>query len=296
MYSHSVRHHNGMVFIVDRKRIAVLALGFLVLAILVVSPFQLQPRSQLAAVVASPYVYSFNSAGVVNETASMNESISPYWWVNSGGRLLMDGSIGTTIRGDAPLLDRWRLAYSLSNPIDTDNGAHPQNLFRLVSRSQWQDVRVFAQFKILKDNWSSSPNRNASNGLLFMMRYQDGDTLYYAGVRVDGVAVIKKKYRGVYYTVAQKQEFAGTYVQGGKINVLPHDTWINMRGEAINNPDGSVTLRLVRQLADGSWKKLLEAKDYGQFAGTAPITREGYLGIRTDFMDVAFDSFRAENL
>lgn len=296
MYSPSIRHDHGMVFIFNVRHLAVLALALVALAFLVVTKLPLRPHSQLAAVVASPYVYSFNSAGAVNETASMNESTSPYWWVNSGGRLLMDGSIGTTMRGDAPLLDRWRLTYSLSNPIDTDQGRHPQNLFRLVTRSEWKNVRVSAAFKILKDNWSASPNRNASNGLLFMLRYQEGDTLYYAGLRVDGMAIIKKKYRGVYYTVAQKQEFAGTYAQGGKINVLPHDSWIGLRGETVNNADGSVTVRLYRQLGDGSWKKLLEAKDSGQFAGTAPITESGYLGIRTDFMDVALDSFRAENL
>lgn len=285
-----------MALFIERYRIIAVALGFLILALLAIAPLQIRPGPQLAAVITSPYVYSFNSTGALNETERMDLSTSPYWWVNSGGRLLMDGNFGTTMLGDAPLLDRWRLQYSLSNSLDTDGGRHPQNLFRLVSRSQWQNVRVSAQFKILKDNWSKSPNRNASNGLLFMMRYQDGDTLYYAGLRVDGTAVLKKKYRGSYYTMAQKKEYAGTYVQGGEVNVLPHQQWIALRGEAVNAADGSVTLRLFVQQADGSWKKLLEARDYGQYGGTSPITAKGYLGIRTDFMDVAFDSFRAENI
>ena len=36
------------------------------------------------------------------------------------------------------------------------------------------------------DHFSTSPNRNSSNGVLLMSRYSDsGDTLYYAGMRVD---------------------------------------------------------------------------------------------------------------
>ncbi|MBI4094038.1 hypothetical protein HY417_03675 [Candidatus Kaiserbacteria bacterium] len=285
-----------MAFRIEKYRIVVLALGLFALVLLVIAPLQLRPSPQLAAVVTSPYVYSFNSDGALEESARMNESSSSYWWVNSGGRLLMGGGLGSTMLGNAPLLDRWRIAYSLSNPLDTDGGQHPQNLFRLVSRSMWQNVRVSAQFKILKDNWSESPNRNASNGLLLMMRYLDGDTLYYAGLRVDGMAVIKKKYRGSYYTMVQKKEYAGTYAQGGKVNVLPHQEWLSLRGETMNSADGSVTLRLFMQQADGSWKKLLEARDSGQYGGTPPITAKGYLGIRTDFMDVAFDSFRAETI
>jgi hypothetical protein len=200
--------------------------------------------------------------------------------------------------GDAPLLDHWRIAYSLNNPIDTDGGKHPQNLFRLVSRSSWKNVRVDAKFKILKDNWSESSNRNASNGLLLMNRYDryvNGDNLYYAGLRVDGHAVIKKKYKGTYYTMATKREFAGTYATGENINILPHGQWITIRSETVTNGDDSVSVRLYMQRQDGTWKKLLEARDTGQYGG-APITSSGYFGIRTDFMDVAFDSIRAETI
>ena len=38
--------------------------------------------------------------------------------------------------------------------------------------------------------------------MLLFNRYQDGQTLYYGGVRVDGAAVIKKKLAGVYTTLA----------------------------------------------------------------------------------------------
>jgi hypothetical protein len=269
---------------------------FLVVGAYAFMPMDLRPERQRAAIIASPFLYTFNSPGVLNETARMGDSTSPYWWVNSGGRLLIKDGIGTTMVGGAPLLDRWRIAYALSNPTDTDGGRHPQNLFRSVSRHSWENARVEAQFKIQKDNWSQSPNRNASNGLLLMTRYLHSDTLYYAGLRVDGYAVIKKKYDGTYYTMAQKRMYAGNYVQGGKVNVLPHGRWLGLRSETVTNADGSVTIRLYQEGADGSWKKILESEDSGQYGGTAPISGKGYIGIRTDFMDVAFDAFRAETL
>lgn len=271
------------------------------LALLVLIGMQTGPALRFpntrSALVASPFVYSFNSDGVLNEAGSMNQSTSPYWWVNSGGQLIIQGGFGSTMQGETPFSNYWRMQYALSNPIDTDGGAHPQNLFRLVSRSVWDQVRIEAQFKILKDNWSTSPNRNASNGVLLMIRYVNENTLYYAGIRVDGTAVIKKKYNGMYYTMAQKQEFAGEYVQGGHINILPHQKWLGLRSETVTNPDRSVTVRLyTKKEGDTSWKKLLEVRDDGRYGGTPPITGPGFIGLRTDFMDVSFENVRIENI
>jgi len=254
------------------------------------------PRHVAAVSIVSPFVYTFKSTGVLNEAPNMEESTSPYWWLNSGGQFSIEGGFGNTMLGDAPLWSYWRLLYALTNPTDTDLGAHPQNIFRLVSRSTWENVRMEAQFKILKDNWSTSPNRNASNGLLLMNRYVNDDTLYYAGIRVDGLAVIKKKYRGAYYTMAQKKEFAGTYVTGERISMLPHQSWIGLRSETKTEADGSVTIRLYMERRDGTWKKLLEARDSGEYGGTAPIIGAHLVGMRTDFMDVSFDTVRIETI
>jgi len=283
-------------FVSTLKYVSIAALLVVLAGVFSLLPSDFRGGSRHAAAVASPFLYTFNSNGALNEASSMSDSSSPYWWVNSGGRLLMDSGLGSTMQGDAPLLDRWRVAYAISNPVDTDLGLHPQNIFRLVSRSVWGNVRVDAEFKIVKDNWSKSPNRNASNGILLMSRYRDSDTLYYAGLRVDGNAVIKKKYNGTYYTMAQKKIYAGEYVSGGKVNVLPHNKWLQVRSETVTNDDGSVTVRLWQKQTDGSWKKLLEAKDSGQYGATSPITDEGYFGVRTDFMDIAFDSLRAETI
>lgn len=237
--------------------------------------------------------YQFTVDGYLSETGSMNESSSPYWWLNSGGYMTLNGDRGMTAQGTVPTINSWRTTYASANSLDTDNGTHPQNLFRLVSRSTWNNVRLEGRFKINRDNFSSSPNRNASNGLLLMSRYQDaGDTLYYAGIRVDGTAVIKKKYKGTYTTLAQKEIFSGSYIDGGKVNLLPHDAWISLKSETVTNSDGSVSVRLyVKKPGESGFTKILDAKD-----SSSPIKNTGYAGIRTDFMDVEFDDFKATRI
>ncbi|MBI5644830.1 hypothetical protein HY970_01915 [Candidatus Kaiserbacteria bacterium] len=254
---------------------------------------------QVAAVgVISPFIYSFNSTSTLYEAGSMQESTSPYWFVNSGAMMIIKNGIGSTAMGNLELGNKWQLLYAAMNPIDSDQGLHPQNTFRLVSRNSWDNVRLSAAFKIVRDNLSTSSNRNASNGLLFMSRYRDSQTLYYAGVRVDGTAVIKKKYHGTYYTMAQKAIFPGTYDRALLPNLLPHGEWFNLKNETITNADGTVAVRLFMQRAgEPSWTKILETTDDGKkFGNTPPITGSAYVGIRTDFMDVLFDNYRAEIL
>ncbi len=244
-------------------------------------------------------IYSFNSSGILNETATMNESTSPYWWLNSGGRLIIDGESGSTMLGTSPLIDPWRTIYVKDNPVDSDQGTHPQNLFRLVTKSTWQNVSEQADFMILRDNLSQSPNRNASNGLFLMSRYQDkGETLYYAGIRVDGTAVIKKKYKGTYYTMAQRSIFEGTY-KGSRddTNLLPHNEWITLKSETVTNEDGSVVVRLfIKKEGFAQWTQIFEALDSGQYGDTPPIRDAGYAGIRTDFMDVKFENYKLNKI
>lgn len=278
--------------------VALIALIGVVLSPAVLPPLKGRPPEvPIVITLTNPFVYSFNTNGTLYEAGSSSDSTSPYWWLNSGAKLILKDKVGKTVQGPLPLLDPWRLKYALANPTDTDSGAHPQNIFRLVAKDVVGNSRVEALFKIEKDNFSASPNRNASNGLLLMSRYVDGDTLYYAGVRVDGTAVIKKKYRGTYYTMAQAAVFPGSYTVSGNINLIPHNEWIGLRTENIANGDGSVTVRLFLQRTGGSWQKILEAKDDGKKYGNTPAIQSlARTGIRTDFMDVTFDSFKVEAL
>ena len=240
----------------------------------------------------------FDSAGCVEETGSMGQSADPNYWVNSGGRFCRTGGLGSTIVGNLPTNDFWRTLYAANNPVDTDNGYHPQNIFRFVTKGLWQDVQQTAYFRIRTINMSTSPNRNASNGVLFFHRYQDGNNLYYAGVRVDGAAVIKKKLGGTYYTMAYRSNVypGGTYNATSNPNRIPVDRWIGMR-TVIDNGPGGVTVRL--ELDDSTlgsgWTPIIEAVDSGQYGGAA-ITVTGHAGIRTDFMDIEFQGYEAADL
>lgn len=244
-----------------------------------------------AAAVPSPFVYEFKDAGILHESASSDTSSSPYWWVDSGGKLLVENGVGKTMQGEA-IDDMWQTRYERSSSEDTDEGKYPQNLFRILTRSKWDNVRSEISFRIIRDNDTATPNRNESNGVLFMSRYKDGDNLYYAGLRVDGRAVIKKKYDGLYYTLAEDQIFPGTYTQGKSL--LPRE-WITIRMETKTEND-TVRITLSQKNASGEWKELASAVDRGQYDETPPITGSFPLGIRTDFMDVEFDDFRAEKL
>ena len=117
---------------------------------------------------------SFNTDGTIEETGAMPESSSPNWWVNSGGRFDKSAGYGHTIQGDLEEADYWRRLYAQNNPLDTDDGYHPQNIFRFVLRSRWKDFDQLVYFRINRMNMSVSPNRNASNGVLLFNRYQDG--------------------------------------------------------------------------------------------------------------------------
>lgn len=250
-----------------------------------------------SAPVSSPFLYRFAVDGLLEETSGMPETSSPYWWVNSGAYVTLKNGRGYTNRGNLSSTNPWRRLYALSNPTDTDNGYHPQNIFRLLTRSTWHDARQQVYFKIFKDNVSESPNRNGSNGLLLFNRYEDGDNLYYTGVRVDGTAVIKKKKHGTYYTLAQEKIYPGEYDRDSNPNLLPKNSWIGLRSEVTNNTNGGVTIKVYLDPNwNNRWELVLEATDDGSSYGGSALTDAGYGGIRTDFMDIMFDHFEFRNI
>lgn len=257
-------------------------------------------KTQKPPPVISPTVFieNFDTSYTVVEAGSMSASKSLLWWVSSGAYFYSVNGIGSTIIGELPTVDPWRVAFYLANPGDTDDGYHPQNIFRLVTKSRWQNFRQETYFRIQNDNLSTSVNRNASNGLLFFNRYQDENTLYYTGIRVDGAAVIKKKVNGTYVTLAYKPFFAGSeYNRDVNPNLLPKNVWIGLRSEVKTDIYGKVNIKVyVDNGKTGNWVLAAEATDDGKSSGGAAILNEGYAGIRTDFMDVEFDDYRATKL
>ncbi len=251
-----------------------------------------------ARLVTSPYLYNFNSPDSrLIEAMNDTTSTSPYWWLNSGGYMNIKDGKGSTVIGNLDQADKWRLLYSQNNPEDTDNGFHPQNIFRLLTRSKWQNAREEAYFSIKTSNLSKSQNRNQSNGILLFSRYQNSNNLYYAGVRVDGSAIIKKKVDGKYFTLAEiKSYFPGKYDHTTNPNLLPKDKWIGLRLETINTANQSVEIRLYTDVGwTGKWTLAAKATDNNSSFGRS-LLDAGSGGIRTDFMDVEFDNFRFSNL
>lgn len=237
----------------------------------------------------------FDANGCIEEAGSMSQSASPDWWVNSGGRLCRTTGVGSTVMGSLPSGDYWRTLYGTTNPVDTDDGYHPQNIFRFVTKGLWKDFQQTVFFRIRALNRSASPNRNASNGILFFQHYQDGNNLYYAGIRVDGAAVIKKKMGGSYTTMAFRSGVypGAAYNAASNPTLLPSDRWIGLR-TVTETTATTVTLRLELNdpVVGGGWVPLIEAEDSGQYGGPA-ITVTGHAGIRTDFMDVEFNDYDA---
>jgi len=278
------------------KRPLIVALSVAAAALLAVSASSCTRTTARAADAVSPRTWNrvfserFDTSMVVNETTESVNSVSPDWWLDSGANFNVANGVGSTIVGDAPE-GYYRMRYAQRNPVDTDGGAHPQNLFRLLTTQTWDGAtRQECYFRILDYHLSDSPQRYDPNGLLIFTRYKDADNLYYAGIRVDGHAIVKKKSAGVYYTLAERQVLPGHYDHAKEPILLPEHRWIGLRSEAVDNRDGSVTVSLyMDERANGVWKLLAQGIDAG--VGGKPFRGPTRTGVRTDFMDVQLDNF-----
>ncbi len=239
------------------------------------------------------------SENTLEESGKMKESKNKDWWLNSGGIMRMDGNTFSTNIGNLPKNNRWRTLYAKTNPRDTDNGYHPQNIFRLVRKQEFHNFSQSVYFYIDKINLSESKNRNESNGILLFNRYQDGDNLYYTGIRVDGQAVIKKKIDEKYYTMIEKYVLNGKekYNKSENYNFIPTKTWIGIKSEVKNTDDETVEIKLYADWnQSGNWQLILETTDSEDAYGENPFLKGGYAGIRTDFMDVKLKDYNISEL
>jgi hypothetical protein len=256
------------------------------------------PEPAVETSLSSPkrFHYFFATDGVLEERASMEESSSPYFWLNSGGNLIIEDGVGKTVQDELDPVNKWRLAYARNNPKDTEEGFHPQNIFRLITKDTWNNFEQTVRFNINSLNEAESPNRDAWSGVLLMSRYQDGDNLYYAGVRVDGIAVIKKKYDGIYYTLAAAPAFPSDRPYDREMNpsLIPEKKWMGLK--SIIRTEGTENVKIdlwIDRTNDGSWEQLLSANDNDRSGAQGETVIEGpaYAGIRTDYLDVFFDDY-----
>ncbi len=241
--------------------------------------------------------FSFDTSEILQESPNLLISPNSFWWLNSGGIFYVENGIGKTIQGKLPEGSLWQKIYKQTNPKDTNEGFQPQNIFRLVTKGTWKNVQQQINFKVNAYNPSSSENFNQSNGVLFFNRYRNGDTLYYAGIRVDGLAVIKKKLNGSYYTIASKKILDGSYDSSSHSNLIPSGTWIGLRSQIRTNGDNTVHISVyIDKDNSGNWQLAAEGVDDGTKFGGPAILDEGHAGIRTDFMDVEFDNYHVSSL
>ena len=252
------------------------------------------PSLYLKAVTASqvslPWNYTFSSNGILNESSSSGLSGSPYWWLSSGGQLIVNTGTGQSLQGDLNSSNRWYTTYANSQPIGSDNGKHPQNMFSLLMRTPHQNIDQSISFKINRDNLINSVNRNPWNGVMLVSRWQNNDNFYYAGIRSDGHAIIKKKLNGIYTTLAEKTLFSGTFNSTSNPSLLPKNTWLRLRSSTYTDSSGNTKIQLyVDRNSSGTWELVLESTDLNQNS----IKLSGLSGIRSDFADIVFDNYSA---
>lgn len=234
---------------------------------------------------------SFADTYVLLEAGNIKENPYKDWWLSSGGYLFSLDGTGGTILGELPESDEFRLLYEESNPSDSDNGYHPQNIFRFVKLDWWENYSQVVYYKIVGENFNDSQYRNASNGLLLFNRYQDAANLYYTGIRVDGRVVVKKKQYNQYTDLGVSKIFEGTYDREHNQNLLPTDTWLGLKTVVKTNPDDTVSISVFTDVGKtGVWTEVLSVIDDGSIGGP-PMLKAGHAGIRTDFMDVLFDDY-----
>ncbi|HET8575066.1 MAG TPA: hypothetical protein VFM02_02740 [Candidatus Paceibacterota bacterium] len=239
--------------------------------------------------------YDFNQQKIIVEAKSLEESTDQFWWVSSGGYLIQKNGVGETIQGDLPLSDPRAKEEAKNNPDETDGGIHPQNIFRIVTKSTSENYTEQVSFKINRLNLSKSKNRDQTNGIHLFNRYQDQNNLYYTGIRADGYAAIKKKQNGQYYTLAYVPVWTGKYDRTKNPSLIPVGQWMGLRSTVKNTPQGVEIILYLDPHNDGHWQQIASALDNGKIGGS-PLWDAGHDGIRTDFLDASFDNFIIQEL
>ncbi len=231
----------------------------------------------------------FSGTYILEEIYPSELSTSPDLWLNSGAYLYVENGQARTIFGPLDKYDKWRISYENYNSGSTDGGYYPQNIFRLLTRESYLDSSQELTFNIDKLNLSLDDHRNESNGVLLFMRYLDQDNLYYAGLRVDGAYVIKRKFNGEYTTLADKKVFIGDYERELNPNLLQtnKDMFIKTTIKTLSNGYPHIQL-FGKNTSNDSWELILEHTD----SESQAIKNAGANGIRTDFMDVTFVDYK----
>jgi hypothetical protein len=265
-----------------------------ILTILVATAFVIsftssgKTQAQAGSTISLPWSYSFNSPGTLNQSATTDQSGSAYWWVKSGGQIIVQNGIGQSLQGSTPSSNPWYAPYASTYPVESDKGLHPQNMFSMFARVEQRDSDQAVSVKIAQDNLSNSANIHAWNGILLQSRWQDVNNYVYAGIRQDGHAIIRKVVNGVNYTLAEKQIVPGSY-SASNPDLLPKNIWLKIRSVVYDDINGTMHVQLYADVTQsGVWTQIFDVSD----TNNGPkLSAPGLSGIRTDFMDVSLDDY-----
>ncbi len=267
----------------SRAVIVALAMGVMFIA----TPVVPQLAEAASGPITSTFLYTFNADGRLPEAGSAGASWSPYLWLQSGGYLDIANGVGSTITGALPVSDPMHATYANAYAVSSDGGAHPQNLFRLFTKASMGDGSASIYVDRTADNLANTANRRPYTGESVIVRYQDAGHYYYAGIRDDGYAVIKKDVGGTYETLAAAKVFPGTYNSASNPSLIPLGQWIGMKLDAVNTSSGVALTFSTDVGKTGTWKPVLSATDTSN-----PITAAGTVGIESDYSDASFDNLR----
>lgn len=229
-----------------------------------------------------PFVENFSD--VVTETSYPDNSDSNTWNVTSGAYL----NIGKgTARTNSVALTSGKYFDAYKDNVDCEGGAHPENIFRVVSRdATLQDFTFSASFKITRVSKSTSPNRTPDKGISLMFHYVDESNVMYLSARHDGQISVKRKENGVYTTLAIVPAwFPGDYDRILHPTLLPVGTTFSLK-VAVKSSGGVTSITAwVSDPGTTTYHQVLTTSD------NAPaLAVPGRVGIRSDFCSTEIDN------
>lgn len=230
---------------------------------------------------------------VYEEVWESSRNFTDRWWVNSGAFFFVKSWTWSTVQWELEAGSKWQVSYSkYGGWLETDWWFHPQNIFRLILNEKFKSFNQEAYFKINRYILSTDVHRRDPNWILLFNRYVDSNNLYYTWIRVDWNAIIKKKLKWNYYTLASKKILDWVYNRDTNPNLLPVNSWIWIKSEIKNLNEKSVIINLYSDLKnDWNWILVLSAIDNVDTSSIDIINESWYAWIRTDFMDVDIDRY-----
>lgn len=243
-----------------------------------------------AASFGSSFLYAFSDPGVLVEAPSAAQSTSPYFWLKSGAELVIENGRGATIQGTLDSANPWSKTYASRMTVQSDNGAHPQNAFFMLTRATAQNVVAQAYFDRTADNFDIAGNRRPYNHEAVIARYQDDNNYYFASVRADGDIDIKKKVNGAFVTLGEAKLFPGAWNASTNPDLIPLNRWVGLK-LSVTDTSAGPKLELYTDVGwTNTWTLALSATD-----ASNAIASAGAVGIESNYGDVIFDNFLVQD-